>query len=155
MSEKKAHPVKAKEQENPEMSQKSPTKSATDPEIQRKLILVLALILSAGLSGCSTRAPKPMTTGDWSETVHGLRGRLPVTEEAEKFNGTHVVLVYLELRNVENVAGPMEIYYAPDDTFQYLLDESKHPEPFGLAPGDVMSPFPNFQASSSWAKRAN
>jgi hypothetical protein len=130
-------------------------------EMQWKLILVLALILSAGLSGCSTNqeelrghiqgdgtgeraaaTPKPMTAGDWSETVHGLRGRLLVTEEAEKFNGTHIGLVYLELRNVGSVAGPMKIYYDPDDTFQYLLDESKHPEPFGLEPGDVMSPFP-------------
>jgi hypothetical protein len=111
-------------------------------EMQQKLILVLALILGVGLSGCSTSAPKPMMAGDWSETVHGLRGRLLFTEEAAKFDGTHVGLVYLELRNVDNIVSPMEIYYDPEDAFQYLVDESKHPNPFGLEPGDVYVPLP-------------
>jgi hypothetical protein len=111
--------------------------------MQQKLILIFALTLSAGLSGCSTNPPKPMTAGDWSETVQGLRGRLLVTEEAAKFNGTRMELVYLELRNVGGVANPMAIYYDPDDAFQYdLLDDSKHPIPQGPIEGDVMSPFP-------------
>ncbi|HSY42533.1 MAG TPA: hypothetical protein VK811_01395 [Candidatus Acidoferrum sp.] len=111
--------------------------------MQQKLVLVLALILSASLSGCSTRALKPMSAGDWSEIVHGLRGRLMVTEETAKFNGTRMGVVYLELQNLEDVLNPMEIYYDTAGTFQYdLMEESKHPIPQGLAEGSVMSPLP-------------
>lgn len=110
--------------------------------MQQKLILVFVLILSAGLSGCSTSASRPITVGDWSATVHGLQGRLLFTEEAAKINGTRVGLVYLELRNVDNIVSPMEIYYDPDDALQYLLDESKRPDPFGPEPGNFAAPLP-------------
>jgi hypothetical protein len=49
-------------------------------------------------------------TGAWSETVNGLRGRL-LTTRGKDFVGTHIVDVYLELKNVSDVGNPMEIYF--------------------------------------------
>jgi len=59
-------------------------------------------------------APAPPPTGPaedadgWSKPVDGLQGRLGV-ERKEPFNGTPVLIAYLELRNVSDRGNVMEV----------------------------------------------
>lgn len=55
-------------------------------------------------------------TGEWSDPVNGLRGRL-LAAPGDTFNGTRIIDIYLELRNVSDVGNPMEIYF---DQFRSL-----------------------------------
>lgn len=64
------------------------------------------LILSFVLLDFAVRAAEPIASGDWSEAVEGLRGRLHFAEDAP-LNGTRVALIYLELENVSDVINPL------------------------------------------------
>jgi hypothetical protein len=73
-----------------------------------KLIVVLFLFITA-----SMRASEPVSAGDWSAPVNGLRGRLVLSED-KPYNGTRIALVYLELQNVADNLGPLLLdYHSP------------------------------------------
>src|SRR4051812_9493575 len=72
--------------------------------------LSLALLLFCALTMTAQDDKRHFETGNWSTPVDGLQGRL-LTTFGKEFNGTRMVDVYLELRNVSDVGNPMEIYF--------------------------------------------
>jgi RNA polymerase sigma factor (sigma-70 family) len=54
------------------------------------------------------KAPTEQVDDRWSRPVNGLRARLVVVQK-EPFNGTPVLVAYLELRNVSDRANPLEV----------------------------------------------
>lgn len=84
-------------------------------------------------------------TGDWSETVSGIQGRL-ITETLVNpaLKGTKTVVVYLELRNVSNVLNPAEIYFDPNKSIDSrVIDmENKSFAPAGPVVASIMTPPP-------------
>jgi hypothetical protein len=94
------------------------------------------------LCGFGATVLEPVTTGDWSAPVKGLRGRLLFAEDPP-YNGTRVAVVYLELQNVSSNGAPMEIYYDGDHSLAgALLDGVGLPVRQARMPADIMSPFP-------------
>lgn len=88
----------------------------------------------------------PMATGAWSQTVDGVQGRLLVAPGGI-INGTKLPNVYLELRNVSDLANPLNIYYGNGEGVRLEVIDSKDkrilrdnslsfdamvPEPYGL-----------------------
>jgi dienelactone hydrolase len=87
-------------------------------------------------------APEVRERGDWSEPVAGLRGRL-LFGEGEKFNGTRMGIVYLELQNVSDVGNPMEIYFNIDRALPCeLLDGDGKPVAQAGSPASIQTPLP-------------
>ena len=84
----------------------------------KKLFSICAAILMTALS--INAATSDSETGDWSEVVDGIQGRLIISED-QPFNGTQILAVYLELRHVSNNGSPIEIYFDPIHTFQCQL----------------------------------
>ena len=100
----------------------------------------------AGLAAPVTASILPPVTGAWSQTVDGVQGRLLVAP-GYKINGTMLPQVYLELRNVSDLANPLDIYYgngagvelevidsqnkkvAPDLSLSF---DAMMPKPYGL-----------------------
>jgi dienelactone hydrolase len=87
-------------------------------------------------------APEVRETGDWSEPLAGLRGRLHFGE-GEKFNGTRMAIIYLELQNVSDVGNPMEVYFnihnaLPCDVF----DGDGKPVAQAGSPASIQTPLP-------------
>ena len=81
-------------------------------------------------------------TGEWSEPVAGLRGRL-LFGEGEKFNGTRMGIVYLELQNVSAVGNPIEIYFNIDNALPCdLFDGDGKPVARAGSPASIMTPPP-------------
>jgi len=72
--------------------------------------LSLALLLFGGLTITAQDDNRHLEIGAWSTPVNGLQGRLSAAF-GKDFNGTRMVDVYLELRNVSDVGNPMEIYF--------------------------------------------
>lgn len=114
--------------------------------MKHKVLLCLALVLGGGLIGCSTAsrhssaiAQETMTASDWSDPVNGLRGRL-IFGKDEKFNGTRLATIYIELQNVSNVLNPIEIYYDTGRALPcVLLDVSNQPVAQSGMPADIIS----------------
>lgn len=102
--------------------------------------LALLLFGLAAMTCCGATALDVRTTGDWSVPVDGLRGRL-LFGEGEKFNGTRMALIYLELQNVSDVGNPMEIYFDIDRALQAeLLDASGESIPQAGSPASIITP---------------
>src|SRR6267378_3253141 len=80
-----------------------------------KLLFCAAILISALSSYASARE-----TGSWSEVVNGVQGRVIISED-QPSNGTRIVAVYLELRNISNIGDPIEIYFDPTHTFHCQL----------------------------------
>jgi len=105
-------------------------------------ILGLFLLGLSSLCGLGATALEPMTTGDWSVPVNGLRGRLLFAEDPP-YNGTRVAVVYLELQNVSSNGTPMEIYYDTGNSLTgSLINSMGLPVSQSGVPADIMSPFP-------------
>lgn len=73
----------------------------------RHLAPLLACTVSLSLALPASAAS---ATGAWSEAVSGIQGRL-IAQDDPPFNGTRMIAVYLELRNVSDVGNPLEIPY--------------------------------------------
>src|SRR3954471_12211503 len=74
-------------------------------------LVLLMIILGAGvLASAQVIDERKFEVGAWSNTVNGLRGRL-LAAPGEVFEGTRMVDVYLELRNVSDVGNPMDVYF--------------------------------------------
>lgn len=105
--------------------------------ILTKIILLCVIVTLASIPSYA----KKQETGAWSEPANGIQGRLFATEDPE-FNGTKMVAIYLELRNVSHVANPLEIYFEPIKSIESrVLDGgdkpvAKYPSPasIGLTP---------------------
>src|SRR5438046_2450160 len=66
--------------------------------------LILALVMAGRVSGAT-----PDDESDtWSVPTNGLQARLTLVERP-KINGTRWLVPYLELRNVRDLAHPMEV----------------------------------------------
>ncbi len=86
---------------------------------------------------------KDIQTGEWSESVNGIQGRLSAAQDSE-VNGTKQIAVYLELRNGIHRLNPLEIYFNPHKSIISRVVDSKDKR---LAPpptnfGNIMTPFP-------------
>src|SRR5215210_2681006 len=104
----------------------------------KKLLLIGAIISMTALSGYASTSE----TGDWSDVVKGIQGRITISED-HTFNGTTIVAVYLELRNVSNIGDAIEIYFDPIHTFQcQLLDANDKPVATAGLPASIMVPRP-------------
>lgn len=99
-------------------------------------MLCTLLLVTAASASAKT------TTGPWSDAVNGVQGRVSISEDP-KYNSTRIVAVYLELRNVSNLANPIEIYFDPIRIFKCELIDSngKSVATAGL-PADILSPIP-------------
>lgn len=73
----------------------------------RHLAPLLACTVSLSLA---LPAAAASATGAWSGTVSGIQGRL-IAQDDPPFNGTRMIGVHLELRNVSGVLNPLEIPY--------------------------------------------
>ncbi len=78
--------------------------------------------------------------GEWSETVNGIKGRL-ITGYDSDFNGTKMLAVYLELRNVSNRS--WEIYFDLDKSIESnVVDGVNKPVAEHPAPASIMAGTP-------------
>jgi hypothetical protein len=77
--------------------------------MSKKQINVLFILLIIAFAAISAMA-KELRTGQWSNSVNGIQGRLSVTEGTES-RGTQQIIVFLELRNVGNFLNPLELYF--------------------------------------------
>mgnify|MGYP001301312762 CR=1 FL=1 len=68
------------------------------------LLLVLAHLLFA--------APIPYTSEGWSTPVNGVKARFSFAE-GNIVNGTRLIQVYLELKNVSDLGNPLYLYFDP------------------------------------------
>jgi hypothetical protein len=104
----------------------------------KQLISICAAIFMTALSSYGA-APG---TGVWSEAVNGVQGRLIISAD-EPVNGTRIVALYLELRNVSDIGNAIEIYFDPSHTFQcQLLDANDKPVATAGLPASIMVPHP-------------
>jgi len=124
--------------------------------------LLAAVLLVLSLAGCGAgkdaahgpgvdaqtqaKASSPddgLSSGEWSASVGGLRGRLLIGEDAP-CNGTRMAKVYLELQNVSDVANQMEIYFDTiHSPLKYdVLDPGGKVFPQAPTPCDIMTPNP-------------
>jgi hypothetical protein len=82
------------------------------------------------------------TSDEWSAVKDGVQGRLIFSEEPA-FNGTRMLGIDLELRNVSDVGNPIEIYYDPINAFRCeLLDAKNNPVAQPPLVADIMTPNP-------------
>ena len=104
----------------------------------RKLFSLCGAIFITALSSYAA-TPE---SGAWSEPVNGVQGRL-ITSGGQPFNGTRIVALYLELRNVSNIADAIEIYFDPIHTFKcQLLGADNKPVATAGLPASIMVPHP-------------
>ena len=78
------------------------------PYIAGTISLFLMIFSALGCFGVT--AIEPTITGNWSEPVGGVRGRLLFGEDA-KFDGMRIAVIYLELQNVSDMASPKYIFH--------------------------------------------
>jgi hypothetical protein len=104
----------------------------------KKFFSICAAIMIVASSSYADTKEK----GAWSEAVNGVQGRIIIPEN-QFSNDKTIVAVYLELRNVSNISGPIEIYFDPIHTFQCQLisTNGKSLAPTML-PGSVFVPNP-------------
>ena len=99
----------------------------------------LATLLMIAASQASFAADEKTTiaTGDWSETVKGLRGRLVLAQGRTLGDGkTRESLVYVEIENVANThSGEVGVYFDPDALKCDLADASGKAVPPTPVPG--------------------
>lgn len=89
----------------------------------------------------STAAAQSVT-GEWSSTVNGVQGRLSLAED-KPVNGTRMLAVYLELKNVSDVGNPIEIYYDPTRSLKCdLVNAETKPVVQAALPADILTPSP-------------
>jgi hypothetical protein len=89
----------------------------------RSKTLVFATVLMAV---CAVNIRAYTRTGDWSDSVQGLRGRLSVSED-KPFIGTRMIAVYLELENVSDVGNAIELYFDPTRSIvSRVVDENSN-----------------------------
>lgn len=104
----------------------------------RKLLSIGAIILTATLSAYAASSE----TGEWSQTVDGIQGRLSISED-QSFHGTRMFAIYLELRNVSPVADPFELYFDWTHSFHCrLLDKDEKAVPTASLPTSILIPRP-------------
>ena len=109
------------------------------------LLLCFSLIL---VSELLLAAPVVDQAGQWSESVGGLQARLIISQKP-MVNGTSIVSVHLEIRNVSDIGNPMEVPVHPEKIKFTLLDSADKPvsESFlprsgiGVQWGDLILPF--------------
>jgi hypothetical protein len=88
------------------------------------------------------RKPEDFQIGAWSKAIDGVQGRLLASPDTP-FNGTRMVAVYVELRNVSDVANPMDIYYDFMSSFRGKVVDARSQElPAASLPTNIMSPLP-------------
>ncbi len=105
--------------------------------IRTKIIFLCVVVALTSIPSYA----KKQEIGAWSETTNGIQGRLVATEDPE-FNGTKMVAIYLELRNISHAANPLEIYYEPIKSIESRIVDAankpvaKYPSPasIGLTP---------------------
>src|SRR5215216_7225111 len=76
------------------------------------------------LSTTAIAVAAPAAEGNWSDAVHGVRGRLVLGKDPD-FNGAEMLVVYLELQNVRATANPRKIWSEPlGAQFKWELKDS-------------------------------
>src|SRR4051812_27949344 len=111
--------------------------------------LSLALLLFCALRITAQDDKRHFEVGEWSAPANGLQGRLS-TGFSEEFNGTRMVDVYLELRNVSDVGNPMEIYFDEYTSLKSsVIDAAGKPLKLGPTAASIISPGP-FWLSIPW-----
>src|SRR4051794_26904411 len=104
--------------------------------------LSLALLLLGALTITAQDDKRHFEMGDWSTPVNGLQGRLS-TAFGKDFNGTRMIDVYLELRNVSDVGNPMEIYFDEYTSLgSSVTDAESKPLKLGPTAASIISPGP-------------
>jgi len=105
----------------------------------RKLLSIGVVILTAALSAYAASTE----TGEWSETIDGVQGRLSISEDPS-FHGTRMFAIYLELRNVSPVGVPFDFYFDWTHSFQCRLrDKDEKVLPTAGLPTSILVP-PSF-----------
>ena len=111
--------------------------------------LSLALLLLSALATVAQNDKRAFENGDWSAPVSGLQGRLSAAF-GKDFNGTRMVDVYLELRNVSDVGNPMEIYFDEYTSVKSsVVNAENKPLKLGPTAASIISPGP-FWLSIPW-----
>ena len=88
------------------------------------------------------RKPEDFQVGAWSKVIDGIQGRLLAALDTS-YNGTRMLAVYVELRNVSDVANPKDIYYDFMSSFRGKVVDARNQElPRASLPADIMSPPP-------------
>jgi hypothetical protein len=84
------------------------------------LVLVIAVVPAAG------DEKTPVATGDWSEAVNGLRGRLVLAQGRTLGDGkSRESVVYVELENTTHTSsGNVEVHFDPDALKCELTDSA-------------------------------
>jgi len=105
----------------------------------RKLLSIGVVILTAALSAYAASTE----TGEWSQTIDGVQGRLSISEDPS-FHGTRMFAIYLELRNVSPVGVPFDFYFDWTRSFQCRLrDKDENVLPTAGLPTSILVP-PSF-----------
>lgn len=99
--------------------------------------ICLVLLITALASDAAA-----LETGTWSEVVNGVQGRIIISED-QPGEGTGIVAVHLELRNVSNIGDPVEIYFDPTHTFRcQLFDADDRLATTAGLPSSIFQPRP-------------
>lgn len=76
----------------------------------------------------------------WSKSSQGLEARFSL-EKGERSGKMRILHVYLEIRNVSDVANPIYVFYEPTQSLLVkMVDEHGKPVPVPGAAADVLSP---------------
>jgi hypothetical protein len=106
--------------------------------MKRKLVLIMSVAVVA----VALAAPIPIERNGWSKPISGIQARFGF-EVGRLFNGTRLTKVYLELRNVSDVANPIYLRYDPTRSIKaQLFDSGGKPVPITGNPASIMSPPP-------------
>lgn len=111
-------------------------------KVRTLVSLSIAFLLFAALATAAQNDKRHFEIGDWSTPVNGLQGRLS-TAVGKDFNGTRMVDVYLELRNVSDVENPIEIYFDEYTSLKSsVTDADAKPLKLGPTAASIISPGP-------------
>ena len=86
----------------------------------------------------AVKAADAEEAGSWSPPINGLQARLSVARK-EPFNGTPMLAVYLELRNVSDRAAVMEVPLDTDKVRFTVTDSADKPIPPTSGPYDELT----------------
>ena len=110
--------------------------------IQTKILLIFVIAIITANSSYAQKTENEV----WSEPVNGIQGRLLIRKGVE-VNGTKMVHVYLELRNILDVATPIEVYFDPVRSIRsQMVDAAGKSVAQYPSPADIESPLPFFLA---------